>query len=174
MPSVHDLALPPDARYLKFREDYTTQEHLLALHDNVVHLGHVGVAATNLIHDDLQRASAANAAGLSAVSSGVEKLGGQVQEMSWAIEDGFANMARGQAEIARITQNGFESLSHTLDHRSQVKPACLVKSGEEWCSYAACLLLLVLARRAGAPSGTRGPFNTTAPSGSTACRSLPK
>jgi len=67
-----------------------------------------------------------------------------------------------------------EYLMRVLRHRSQVKPVCLVKSGEEWCSYGACLLLLVLARRDGAPSGTRGPFNTTAPSGSIACRSLPK
>jgi len=121
MSTIRNLAMAPEAPYLKFKEDYTTNEHLVGLHRDLMSVGQVNVVGFQAIHQDLRRAAEVNAAGLDSVSQGLtgvsqglEHVAGQIQDVGWAIEQGFTEMARTQAQVAQVTREGFQSLSNTF------------------------------------------------------------
>ena len=77
-----DLSVIPDVRYLKFRENYTTTEHLTALRDDLLRLQAIEVAGIKIAHQDWERLAAANAAHSSAMAGRLDDISGAISELA--------------------------------------------------------------------------------------------
>jgi len=87
-----DLSLQPDSRFLRFRQSYTTNEHLMSVFESAEALrGQVGSMTREV------------ASGLSDVSSGLSS-------MNWAVENGFAEMSYQLGSMGLAIEEGFRGL----------------------------------------------------------------
>jgi hypothetical protein len=93
MPGSFDLSFDPDSRFMKFRQSYTTQEHLLSLFES---------------NEALRRQ-------VSAMSS---ELGIEGSNTRWAIEGGFASLSsdlsHDLASLGLTIGNGFRGLQESF------------------------------------------------------------
>ena len=149
MRSTNDLTVAPDARWLKFRENYTTREHLVALHDDVMSLGNVTVAATGILHEDIRELRRSNAEGLATVarsfddsiqglrattasglhdlSNSVDNVGRQVENLAdvssrgfAAVTDGIGHLHGQMQEMTWEIESGFNQMVKTQNHLASV------------------------------------------------------
>lgn len=97
MPSSYDLSLAPDSRFLRFQSEYTTEEHLLSLREEL-RRGQSGAS------DALTRISGQASDGRWALEAGVDRLGAGLEWVAECINDGFAGMRKvfiwGMARLA--------------------------------------------------------------------------
>ncbi len=96
MSSGYDLSLKPDSRFLKFRESFTTREHMMELYDAA------------------RAHTAIDAAGHAATVQRLERLGGELRDMNWAVEDGFNLMAEEISGLRDDVREGFRGMRETF------------------------------------------------------------
>ena len=85
-----------DLRFIKFRENYTTNEHLMDVTDGLRGIG------------------AINAVGFSAVTSGLAHLDSSVGDLRWATEQGFDRMSEHLAGLQASVEVGFEGMQQVM------------------------------------------------------------
>jgi tetratricopeptide (TPR) repeat protein len=96
MASGYDLSLAPDSRFLKFRDSYTSHEHALDL------------------YDAMRTHTAISAAGHAATVEGLQRLSGQLDGMTWAIEAGFDLIAGEIVELRKDVREGFRGMQEAF------------------------------------------------------------
>lgn len=93
MSSEYDLSLAPDSRFGTFRGDYTTKQHMIS------------------IYEAIRGQAAISAAAAEMVDSRLSGISGQLDDMQWAIEDGFYVMADAIHGLRDEVRDGFINMA---------------------------------------------------------------
>ncbi len=81
-----------DSRWLKFRDQYTTQEHLMCVYDAVRGNAAVTAAGLHMVHEDLQGIGQGLAAGFEGMQWSLEGMSDQLAGLQDEVRDGFRGM----------------------------------------------------------------------------------